>query len=282
MDAWLEIHLDDPYLKEGDAEAMAHLTGLSPQQVRTYMNNARMRKLPKVDATPSRVASGASLHSAGSSSSLGARKGRKRYRGSSASLSSLAKIPSNKEKPYQCTWCGESFARKSDWKRHEQSTHFPQQEWVCMPGYPARVDEKGLVTCEFCDLQFTYANSGDIFLLPTPSSTNSDVEIHLREQHRYRSCSSKPVSERTFTRKDKLRQHLAQVHNVYNMTRFMLTDWKRDVNQNIQFTCGFCGNQLDGWDQRMHHIARHFESGLDLSSWNSNLAQGVTPRVCLL
>ena len=276
MDTWLEVHLDDPYLKEGDAEALAHLTGLTPQQVRRYMNNARLRKLPKVDVPPPRVASGASLHSIGSSSSLGARKGRKKYRSSDASLSSLAKSSISKDKPYQCTWCGDPFGRKSDWKRHEQSTHLPQQEWICMPSYPAKVNDKGLSICEFCDLQFTYSNGRDMFMFPTPLSPNSDVEIHLREQHKYASCFSKPISERTFTRKDKLRQHLAQVHNVYNMTRFMVTGWKRSVNRNVQFNCGFCGIQLDGWDKRMNHIAQHFESGDDVSSWRWSIAQGRT------
>ena len=44
--------------------------------------------------------------------------------------------------------------RKSDWKRHEQSTHLPQEEWVCMPSYPISPDEKGLAVCEFCGIRF--------------------------------------------------------------------------------------------------------------------------------
>jgi hypothetical protein len=44
MDSWIEANADDPYLKQGDAEALAHLTSLNPAQVRTYVGNARLRK----------------------------------------------------------------------------------------------------------------------------------------------------------------------------------------------------------------------------------------------
>jgi hypothetical protein len=44
MDSWVEANVDDPYLKQGDAEALAHLTGLNPAQVKTYIANARMRR----------------------------------------------------------------------------------------------------------------------------------------------------------------------------------------------------------------------------------------------
>jgi hypothetical protein len=44
MDSWIEANVDDPYLKQGDAEALAHLTSLTPAQVKTYVANARLRK----------------------------------------------------------------------------------------------------------------------------------------------------------------------------------------------------------------------------------------------
>jgi hypothetical protein len=44
MDSWVEANIDDPYLKHGDAEALAHLTNLNPAQVKTYLANARLRR----------------------------------------------------------------------------------------------------------------------------------------------------------------------------------------------------------------------------------------------
>ena len=277
LDAWLDIHQDDPYLKPGDAEALAHLTRLTAQQVRTYMNNARSRKLSKADSAVSRNASATSVNSFGSSSSWAPRRGRRRYR-TSSSLSlaaSSSKLASSKEKIYQCTWCGDGFVRKSDWKRHEQSTHLPQEEWVCMPSYPIRSDEEGLAVCEFCGIKFEKKddlNDGmaaekfdcSSFFVPEPNTLILD---HLQEQHNYQPCFSKLVGERTFTRKDKLQQHLMQVHGLHTMSKFMVTDWKFQVNQNLRFICGFCGCCLDSWDERAHHVASHFETGKDLSSW---------------
>lgn len=44
LDAWLDKNKRDPYLKSGDAEALAHLTSLKPHQVQVYMRNARARR----------------------------------------------------------------------------------------------------------------------------------------------------------------------------------------------------------------------------------------------
>lgn len=185
MDTWLEIHHEDPYLKQGDAEALSHLTGLTVQQVRTYMNNTRSRKLPKADLSSSRVGSATSLHSFASSSSQGPRKGRRRHRSSSASLGSLAKVP--KDKIYQCTWCGEAFGRKSDWKRHEQSIHLPQEEWICMPSYPAGPDEENSTTCGFCGMKLGVVWSILASESPFPSTGRGidHIENHLQVRNSY-------------------------------------------------------------------------------------------------
>jgi hypothetical protein len=270
MDTWLDIHHEDPYLKLGDAEALAHLTGLSAQQVRTYMNNARARKIGKGSTTMSRNTSAISITSVPSSSSLLARKGRRKHRSSSTSLASLAKMLPSKSKIYQCTWCcGEAFGRKSDWKRHEQSTHYPQEEWICMPSYPIRPDEEGFPTCTFCDMRLddpSFMPLSDESTLPS-SIANDDIEGHLQKQHNFRPCFDKPMAERTFTRKDKLQQHMAQIHNQYVLKEIMTTDWKQAVNRNVHFTCGFCGTGLDGWNERANHIASHFEEGENILTW---------------
>lgn len=45
LDKWLDIHKNEPYLKPNDAEALAHLTGLTSLQIKTYVANARARRL---------------------------------------------------------------------------------------------------------------------------------------------------------------------------------------------------------------------------------------------
>ena len=43
LNGWFGANSKDPYLKVGDAGALAHLTGLTEQQVKTYMANKRVR-----------------------------------------------------------------------------------------------------------------------------------------------------------------------------------------------------------------------------------------------
>lgn len=45
LDKWLDINQAEPYLKPNDAEALAHLTELTTLQVKTYVANARARRL---------------------------------------------------------------------------------------------------------------------------------------------------------------------------------------------------------------------------------------------
>jgi hypothetical protein len=50
LDSWLEANAAHPYLKEGDAEALAHLTALTDAQVKNYVANNRLRR-----STPSMI-----------------------------------------------------------------------------------------------------------------------------------------------------------------------------------------------------------------------------------
>jgi hypothetical protein len=190
-----------------------------------------------------------SLPSHNSLSSLAPRKGRKRYRASTtASISSLSTLTREACKIYQCTFCSSPFNRKSDWKRHEQALHVPQGEWVCTPSFPVFLSEDGISLCAFC------------------SAENPD-EAHL-EDHRYQICLNKPESEKSFNRKDKLQQHVSQVHKQSALSNYISTTWTRQLNQHLQFRCGFCAEILSEWSARVDHIALHFESGSDMSTWD--------------
>jgi hypothetical protein len=270
LDSWVGANIEDPYLKQGDAEALAHLTSLTPAQVKTYISNARLRKpstskiiwLPEVllradstllDTTLSQASSVLSLPSYSSLSSLAPRKGRKRYRASTAtSISSSSALPRDANKIYQCTFCIQAFGRKSDWKRHEQALHVPQEEWICTPGFPTFISDTGAVVCAFCEQE-------------------SPDEVHLQDYHRYQTCFNKPPTQKTFNRKDKLQQHFAQVHKQPTLTAYTSTNWMRPLNKSLQFRCGFCLEILQSWSTRSDHIAQHFESGSEMLSWQGEL-----------
>ncbi|MCJ1396425.1 hypothetical protein MMC18_009315 [Xylographa bjoerkii] len=53
------------------------------------------------------------------------------------------------DRPYWCTWCRLRFRKRCDWKRHEESQHAPQTEWICMPdGLEILIN--GRNSCAFC------------------------------------------------------------------------------------------------------------------------------------
>ncbi|KAI8204565.1 Homeobox protein 4 [Colletotrichum sp. SAR 10_86] len=78
----------------------------------------------------------------------------------------------------------------------------------------------------------------------------------------------KPVEDRTFYRKDHLRQHLKLVHGSNQMTRLM-DKWKV-VKNNIRSACGFCGAKLETWAERGDHLADHFKNGSTMTDWQGD------------
>ncbi|KAE9577739.1 hypothetical protein CGMCC3_g6194 [Colletotrichum fructicola] len=145
---------------------------------------------------------------------------------------------------YQCTFCTETFRTKHDWQRHEKSLHMPLEKWVCSPGGPKTVNpDTGQVCCVFC---------GEV----EPS------QEHINN-HNPSACQ-----ERTFNRKDHLKQHLRLVHNAG------LLDWSaklwRVAVPDIRSRCGFCGALLDTWSFRADHLADHFKMGQDMANWKGD------------
>lgn len=133
---------------------------------------------------------------------------------------------------YQCTACHWSFSRKGDWKRHEES-HDPQTFWTCMLGEPAILSTAGW-TCVFCGF-FTLGR------------LRNDMVMHLIEQHNIRSCKTKSNEDRTFTRKDKLKQHLQQVHSISDDSTLWET-WHESPRKKFAWGCGYCGCCLYTWE----------------------------------
>ncbi|TDZ41026.1 Homeobox protein HD-2 [Colletotrichum trifolii] len=167
----------------------------------------------------------------------GSGRGRQRRRPKRTSLT----YPRNQ---YQCTFCTETFRTKHDWQRHEKSLHMPLERWVCSPDGPTAADpDTGQPRCVFC---------GEV----GPS------EAHVRN-HNPSACR-----ERTFNRKDHLKQHLRLVHNA-GLLDASARLWRVAI-PDIRSRCGFCGASLDSWAFRADHLADHFKMGQDMSAWKGD------------
>ncbi|KAF2967200.1 hypothetical protein GQX73_g6391 [Xylaria multiplex] len=152
-------------------------------------------------------------------------------------------------KTFQCTFCTETFRTKHDWQRHEKSLHLSLERWICSPDGPRAVNpENGQVSCGFC------------------GEENPD-DAHI-ESHNFSSCTERTQEERTFYRKDHLRQHLRLVHDV-KFLPWTMDKW-RVTTPAIRSRCGFCGVVLDSWTVRVDHLAEHFKTGNTMADWKGD------------
>lgn len=150
---------------------------------------------------------------------------------------------------FQCTFCNDCFKKKHDWQRHEKSQHLPLEKWICCPQGSVNVDPATYeITCVFCNM-------------PDPDPGH----IH---SHGYTQCISRTPAERTFYRKDHLRQHLRLMHNGCPMTSSMDT-WKSCLTI-LRSRCGFCCAELSTWEGRVEHLADHFRDGALMDNWDGD------------
>lgn len=145
---------------------------------------------------------------------------------------------------FQCTFCTETFRTKHDWKRHEKSLHLALETWVCAPDGPRAVNpENGRLCCVFC---------GHV----------EPNDAHV-EEHNPFACQ-----ERTFTRKDHIKQHLKLVHRA-DLIEWSSKAWKAALPE-IRSKCGFCGITMDTWTSRADHLADHFKMGQTMATWEGD------------
>ncbi|OBR07122.1 C2H2 type zinc finger domain-containing protein [Colletotrichum higginsianum IMI 349063] len=150
---------------------------------------------------------------------------------------------------YQCTFCAETFKTKYDWQRHEKTLHLSLEEWVCSPGGAIEIDPERGILCVYCD--------------------EVGPDQHHLDGHHQAACSDRPLDERTFYRKDHLRQHLKLVHRTKKMTK-CAEKWKVTTDA-IRSRCGFCDAALESWSHRGDHIADHYRSdGITMSDWKGD------------
>lgn len=160
-------------------------------------------------------------------------------------------------RPYQCTFCTDTFKSKHDWVRHEKSLHLSLESWTCAPFGPTFNDGASPLRCVFCNME-------------NPSET------HTRD-HRFWECQEKPLSLRTFYRKDHMLQHLRLVHGTENCTT-IVESWGAQVTH-INSRCGFCAATFTLWAERNSHLAAHFRDGFTMNKWKG--CRGLDPVVAL-
>lgn len=152
-------------------------------------------------------------------------------------------------KTFQCTFCTETFERRYDWQRHEKSYHLSLERWVCMPEGCRTLRPQSIGSyCVFC---------GEI-----------DPDDEHVNRHNYSICEKKPLSDRTFYRKDHLVQHLRLVHGVGYLD-WCMRSWRSECI-NVYSRCGFCGIMLANWHLRQDHLAEHFKMGQTMAHWNGD------------
>ncbi|KAJ5925942.1 hypothetical protein N7454_007452 [Penicillium verhagenii] len=190
----------------------------------------------------------ASAYSHRSSLSFGSmdRKERRRRRKASVPVNTFNHQKARAVRPFQCTFCTDSFAAKYDWQRHEKSMHLILDKWTCSP-HGGVTEENGTLRCVFC------------------FAINPDKD-HL-ETHNYLSCQEKSIQERTFYRKDHLNQHLRLMHNAKFQPCMEI--WQSSIT-NIKSRCGFCASILHTWKDRVDHLAGHFKNGANMSQWQGD------------
>lgn len=164
----------------------------------------------------------------------------------------------NIPKTFQCTFCTDSFKTKYDWSRHEKSLHLALESWTCSPfGSVNREADGSDPRCVYCD---------------APSPTGEHLNTH-----RYLACDGRPESERTYYRKDHLRQHLRLVHGCKFIPS--MEQWK-STPEFVRSRCGFCDKNLSTWQARIDHLAGHFRSGASMANWSGGW--GFEPHISRL
>lgn len=189
----------------------------------------------------------------GSFGSFGNRGRRRRRKQASTPVKvSFAVVP----RTFQCTFCTETFKTKHDWQRHEKSLHLSLERWICSPNGICQVRaDNGKLACVYCGLL-------------------NPLEDHA-EQHNQSSCAERSLEERTFYRKDHLRQHLNLVHKA-KFAAWAMDSWKVSTPE-IRSRCGFCGIMMDSWSIRVDHLAQHFKGGKSMADWKGDW--GFEPHV---
>ncbi|KAJ5757192.1 uncharacterized protein N7511_007374 [Penicillium nucicola] len=181
--------------------------------------------------------SGSSLNSSASRS--------RKFRGR-VKKSRSAKLGTDQNRSFCCTFCCDRFKSKYDWTRHEKSLHLNLEAWVCAPyGGAAFSMTTRRRHCAYCHV------------------LEPDTD-HLK-QHHHQACHGDSTEPRVFRRKDHLVQHLRLVHELDVMP--MVDDWKLET-PDFTSRCGICDQKMNSWNERADHIAAHYKEGRSMVDWH--------------
>lgn len=149
---------------------------------------------------------------------------------------------------FQCTFCTRSFKKRHDWARHEKSVHISFENWICAP-----------------DLNWLQQNQAGVVAECSCCETVLPDSAHW-EEHEFHVCAAKPMTERSFSRKDYLWQHLRKFHGCTKTPIPDLEAW-RGTGSHVESRCGFCDSRFSTWNERTDHLARHFKDGMRMDQW---------------
>lgn len=132
-----------------------------------------------------------------------------------------------------------------DWKRHEKTTHWPQERFICVLCMGLKMDPEGNQTCQIC---FRTIHSFD------------DIRAH------YLQCFQPKRKGKSYARKDHLCAHLTNRHGKPNMSKHV-DSWCYPIDSGWPRECGFCNGTFETWEQRMKHIGEHYKNGYSIQHW---------------
>ena len=202
-----------------------------------------------------------------SHASWAGRRGRKRKHHETDTVK-LAEDSTDKFR-FRCTWCLQPFKKPSDWKRHEESQHAPQTEWICLAEGPEiRMDASlDLRQCVLCSSVYTHFDHA------------------LDCKRRVDRCMNASLTDRKFDRRDHLVQHLIKIRTFQS---------PRDLPRNFErwkqpmytpdtahlWDCGLCNERGMTWTSRYSHVLAH-ESRLSAGSTGKEFIDWYSWRQCV-
>ncbi|KAI1754844.1 hypothetical protein F4782DRAFT_463289 [Xylaria castorea] len=121
-----------------------------------------------------------------------------------------------REKQYECSYCGNRFKTKNEAERHQNSLHIRRQSWAC-----SELHEAGYVyafrkssnqtgdntTCCYCGTEISEASARDDGNVLAEEIWDARLR-HLKDAHKFGECNT----SKKFYRADHFRQHLRHSH----------------------------------------------------------------------